>query len=141
MQEQLPSGDPDKSAQRVERPEGGPQAERCESSRCISSLCYWIPACAGMTEYELIRPSLVYPSATRVLVTATAIIRPYPQLVDTVLPGFAVNGYCVYDRDQAVRHLASAGLFVDESGAIGMNTAAKKRTDHVNQCIISSMQQ
>ena len=52
MQEQLPSGDPDKSAQRVERPEGGPQYERSESSRCLFSICYWIPACAGMTEYE-----------------------------------------------------------------------------------------
>jgi hypothetical protein len=59
MQEQLPSADPDKSAQRVERPEGGPQGERSESSRCLFPICYWIPACAGMTENELIRPSLI----------------------------------------------------------------------------------
>ena len=52
MQEQMPSGDPEKSAQRVERPEGAPQGERSESSRCLFSICYWIPACAGMTEYE-----------------------------------------------------------------------------------------
>jgi hypothetical protein len=58
MQEQLPSGDPDNSAQRVERPEGDPQGERSESSRYLFSICYWIPACAGMTEYELIRPFL-----------------------------------------------------------------------------------
>ena len=60
MQEQLPSADPDKSAQRVERPEGGPQGERSgdPESRCLFSICYWIPACAGMTKYELIRPSL-----------------------------------------------------------------------------------
>ena len=31
MQAQLPSADPDKSAQRVERPEDGPQGERSES--------------------------------------------------------------------------------------------------------------
>jgi len=52
--------DPGKSAQRVERPEGGPQGERSESSSCLFSICYWIPACAGMTQYELIRPSLIY---------------------------------------------------------------------------------
>jgi len=30
MQEQLPGGDPDKSAERVERPKGGPQGECSE---------------------------------------------------------------------------------------------------------------
>ena len=51
MQEQLPSEEPDKSAQRVERPEGGPQGERSESSRCLFSISYWIPAFAGMTKW------------------------------------------------------------------------------------------
>jgi hypothetical protein len=60
MQEQLPGADPDKSARRVERPEGGPQGERSESSRCLFSISYWFPACAGMTEYELIKPSLYH---------------------------------------------------------------------------------
>jgi hypothetical protein len=65
---------PDKSARRVERPEGGPQGERSESSREINQLDpafagvttysgfhyigYWIPAYAGMTKDELIRPFL-----------------------------------------------------------------------------------
>ena len=52
MQEQLPSVDPDKSAQRVERLEGGPQGVRSESSSDCQSVCYWIPAFAGMTKYE-----------------------------------------------------------------------------------------
>jgi hypothetical protein len=37
------SGNPDKSAQRVERPEGGPQGERSESSRGFFTMGYGFP--------------------------------------------------------------------------------------------------
>ena len=71
MQEQLPSVDPDKSAQRVERLEGGPQGERSELSSDCQLVCFWIPAFAGMTKYELI--SVTYAGSTRNFTTARSV--------------------------------------------------------------------
>ena len=90
MQEQLPSGAPDKSAQRVERPEGDPQGERSESSSCLFSICYWIPACAGMTEHELIRPSLYI---------QRLLVRP-----GTRMPGTSAGGKGIHVTPPAVHN-------------------------------------
>jgi len=41
---------PDKSAKRAERPQGGPEGERSESSMVFSK--GWTPAFAGVTRFE-----------------------------------------------------------------------------------------